>query len=191
MDTRTSLLNSAERAVRERGYQGFSYADLSREIGIRKASIHYHFPSKADLGVALAERYNHTFFGLLSEITETKITAGDQLHAYLHLYRNALKNGEQVCLCVALSAGRAHLSSEILAQLDTFHRHSLAWLEQIFETAENDGSILHLTNAKSEASAALALVEGAQLLARARKDIRLFDQAIAAMLSRLTLTIET
>ena len=65
MNTRTSLLDSAEQAVRQRGYNGFSYADLAREIGIRKASIHHHFPTKADLGLALIERYNQNFFSKL------------------------------------------------------------------------------------------------------------------------------
>ena len=186
MNTRISLLQSAEQAVRQRGYHGFSYADLAREIGIRKASIHHHFPTKADLGVALIERYNAAFFDQLKNIKDAEGTAADQLRAYLRLYRDALDNGEQVCLCVSLSAGRDHLSDEILDQLDQFHRDSLHWLEQLFERADADGSISLHAAPEAEASAALALVEGAQLLARASKDMTQFDQSTRALHARLS-----
>ena len=186
MSTRISLLQSAEQAVRQRGYHGFSYADLAREIGIRKASIHHHFPTKADLGVALIERYNAAFFDQLKNIKDAESTAADQLRAYLRLYRDALDDGEQVCLCVSLSAGRAHLSEEILDQLDQFHRDSLYWLEQLFERAKVDGSISLYASPEAEASATLALVEGAQLLARASKDVAQYDHSTRALQARLS-----
>ena len=188
MSTRISLLESAEQAVRQRGYNGFSYADLSREIGIRKASIHHHFATKADLGLALIERYNTAFFEKLAKISSTHTSAAGQMRAYLSLYRAALENGAQVCLCVALSAGRDHLSDDILDQLDQFHRDSLQWLEQLFETAQADGSISLIASPELEASATLALVEGAQLLARASKNVAQFDHSTRALAARLSPT---
>ncbi|MEM7327853.1 MAG: TetR/AcrR family transcriptional regulator [Pseudomonadota bacterium] len=185
MDTRISLLESAERAVRERGYNGFSYADLAREIGIRKASIHYHFPTKANLGSAMIERYSARFFGSLADIAETGQSAADQLRAYIQVYRDALATGTQVCLCVSLSASRDSLSSEMLDRLNRFHEDSVAWLTQLFDRAAQDKSIANLAPADREANAALALVEGAQLLARARKDVAPFDQALATLTARL------
>lgn len=184
MSTRLSLLDSAEQAVRQRGYRGFSYADLSREIGIRKASIHHHFPTKADLGLALIERYNERFFEKLDQIHDKNKSAAKQIEAYLNLYRDALDNGEQVCLCVSLSAGRDHLSKDVLVQLDQFHRKSLRWLESVFDAAGADGSIKFLVAPKAEASATLALVEGAQLLARASKNVALFDRSTRALRAR-------
>ena len=188
MSARISLLKSAERAVRQRGYHGFSYADLARDIGIRKASIHHHFATKADLGLALIERYNVAFFETLAAIKNDADSAADQLHAYLGLYRDALDNGAQVCLCVALSAGREHLSGDILDQLDQFHSRSLQWLQDLFETALADGSIFLNASPKLEASATLALVEGAQLLARANKKVAQFDQSTRALQARLSPT---
>ena len=185
MDTRISLLDSAERAVRQRGFDGFSYADLSKEIGIRKASIHYHFATKADLGFALIERYAERFFATLADIRNTDGSAAEQLRSYIQIYRDALAEGEQVCLCVALSAGRDSLSTEVLDQLNRFHAKSIAWLTDVFERAAQDGSVSGCALPIEDATAALALVEGAQLLARARKDVSLFDQAVAALIARL------
>ena len=107
------------------------------------------------------------------------------MRSYIQIYRDALAEGEQVCLCVALSAGRDSLSTEVLDQLNRFHAESIAWLTEVFERAAQDGSVSGCALPIEDATAALALVEGAQLLARARKDVSLFDQAVAALIARL------
>lgn len=188
MDTRIALLDSAERAARQRGFDAFSYADLAKEVGIRKASIHYHFPMKADLAFSLIERYATRFVETLATIETSHALAAAKLRAYAQLYREALAGGEQVCLCVALSAGRESLSEPVLSELNQFHADSVAWLEHVFEAARKDGTVIGVIDPAAEAAATLALMEGAQLIARAAKDITLFDQAVAAFLSRLAPT---
>ena len=186
MDTRTALLDSAERAARQRGFDAFSYADLSREVGIRKASIHHHFPVKADLAFGLIERYALRFSETLANIDRNHDRAADKLRDYVRVYRDALSEGSQLCLCVAFSAGRESLSDPVLTELNQFHEDSVAWLEQVFVLAQEDGSIRGLDSPKSEASAALALMEGAQLMARAAKRLTPFDQATQAFTARLS-----
>ena len=102
MNTRTALLDSAERAARRRGYDGFSYADLATDIGIRKASIHHHFPKKADLALELIDRYATRFAGQLSEIATAEPNAAAKLRAYHGLYRDALGAATQLCLLSTL-----------------------------------------------------------------------------------------
>ena len=188
MDTRNALLDSAERAARQRGFDAFSYADLAKEVGIRKASIHYHFPMKADLAFGLIERYALRLSETLAHIASSQDSAAAQLSAYHDVYRDALSGGDQLCLCVALSAGRDSLSEPVLAELNQFHEDSIAWLERVFEAGRADGSVAHVGDPASEAAATLALMEGAQLVARAAKDITLFDQATASFSARLTST---
>ena len=185
MDTRTALLNSAEKACRSRGYNGFSYADLSREVGIRKASIHHHFPAKTDLAYSVLERYTDAFFAQLEEIEATERTGGTMLKAYIEAYRTALDGGESVCLCVAFSAGRENLSEPVLIKLNLFHMDSISWLKQVFKRGQQDGSIASIANVTDEASACLATMEGAQLMARAAKVPGLFDHAVRGLLKRI------
>ena len=185
MSTQTALLDSAELAARKHGYNGFSYADLARDVGIRKASIHHHFPKKADLALSLIERYASRFADSLSEIETKNVTGGEKLKAYHALYRDALDDGAQLCLCVVLSAGRDSLSKPVLNRLNQFHRDSITWLAGVFTEAERDGSVRHCSQPEVEARATLALMEGAQLIARAEKNIALFDQATAAFAARL------
>lgn len=186
MDTRTALLDSAEIAARQRGYDGFSYADLARDVGIRKASIHHHFSTKADLALHLIERYAASFSEALSDIQSSPSVASEKLRAYHALYRDALAGGTQLCLCVSFSAGRDSLSAPVLEALNRFHKDSMAWLAEVYRAAESDGSVSGVTDTDAEAGATLALMEGAQLLARAAADLTQFDHATAAFLARLS-----
>ncbi len=186
MSTRTELLTCAENVARRRGFDGFSYADLANEVGIRKASIHYHFPAKADLAVALIKRYSSTFSDALAVIDETSDIASDRLAAYVQIYRRALGGGAKLCLCVAFSISRDSLSDDALDELDSFHSISINWLQQTFEQATNDNSVSNLGDPEDEATALLALVEGAQLVARSACRVADFDKAMGLFSSRLT-----
>lgn len=188
MDTRTALLDSAEHACRTRGYDGFSYADLAGDVGIRKASIHHHFPKKADLAEAVLARYSDVVFERLADIAQTSSTAADALESYVALYREALVDGRMLCLCVAFGAGRDSLPVIAQDALTTFHARSIVWLTDQFKRAERDQSVSHLAAPEDEAPACLALVEGAQLFARASASAAPFDQATAAFRARLAIS---
>ena len=185
MSTRTALLDHAESFARVRGFDAFSYADLAESVGIRKASIHHHFRTKADLALAMIDRYSLRFLEGLAAIEQTAGSAGAALEAYVALYRAASDQGRQLCLCVAFSAGRDSLSAPVLDALEGFHSDNLAWLDRLFTRASGDGSITDLRDPAAEAHAALALVEGAQLMARAARDGARFEAAVAALTQRI------
>ena len=185
MDTRTALLDSAERAARQRGFDAFSYADLARDVGIRKASIHHHFPVKADLAFGLIERYAARFSEALIAIDTTHQTGAEKLRAYHQTYRNALADGSQLCLCVSMSAGRDSFAEPVLDQLNQFHEDSVAWLTQVIQQGIADGTVSGFTAAEADAQATLALMEGAQLMARAASSLTPFDNATQAFLEKL------
>ena len=100
--TRDALLQAAERLVRSRGYSAFSYADLAEAVGIRKASIHHHFPAKADLGAALVEDYIARFRDLLADIGTAEPTALGRLERYGQIYEASVRDG-MLCLCGMLA----------------------------------------------------------------------------------------
>jgi TetR/AcrR family transcriptional repressor of nem operon len=185
MSTKDALLNCAEDALRARGYDGFSYADLAAGVGIRKASIHHHFPTKADLALALIDRYTANFFTALDHIAAVNTTGGGRLKAYVSACRDALDGGNKLCLCVAFCVGRDGLAPLVLAKLDAFHVTVTLWLSDAFAAGKIDGSITSVGDADAEANACLAQMEGAQLIARAAKDMARFDAAVSGLLGRL------
>ncbi len=102
-DTASRILDVAERLVQLRGFNGFSYADVAAELSITKASLHYHFAGKAELGEALIARYAERFKGSLAEIEVRPIDARAKLDAYAKLYADVLR-GKRMCLCGMLAA---------------------------------------------------------------------------------------
>src|ERR1043166_1832386 len=66
--TAEQILDLAETLIQTRSYSAFSYQDISDALGLTKASIHYHFPSKAELGVAVIDRYAARFSAALAAL---------------------------------------------------------------------------------------------------------------------------
>ena len=185
IDTKTALMDVAERAVRERGFDGFSYADLAQSIGIRKASIHYHFPTKANLSEALMTRYHKTLEEVCAQIDAKHDTGAARLAAIIDVYRNALNDGQTLCLCVAFVGSRESLSDEMKSGITAFRAMMVDWLATTFERGQVDSSIANVLSPGQEARSTLALLEGAHLAARADESVEVFDQAVALLRARL------
>src|SRR5215204_4399840 len=96
--TASRILDEAERLAQTRGYNGLSYADVAAVVGTSKAALHYHFPSKADLGRALIERYTERFSAALAEIAASGAAPPERLQRYARLYADVVKQ-DRLCLC--------------------------------------------------------------------------------------------
>jgi len=110
----TTILDVAEKLAQTRGYNGFSYADIATQLGVTKASLHYHFRSKAELGRALIERYGRIFGAALDGIDRQTRAPRAKLRRYVELYNSVLSN-ERMCLCGMLAAEYATLPKPMQA----------------------------------------------------------------------------
>ena len=108
-DTANQILDVAERLVQVRGFNAFSYADVAAELGLTNAALHYHFPTKSDLGEALISRYAARFVGALLEIDGSLADPLQKLDAYVDLYGEVLRH-HRMCLCGMLAAEYETLS---------------------------------------------------------------------------------
>jgi len=183
MNTRDTLIDHAISIVRKTGYAGFSYADLSDAVGIRKASIHHYFPSKGDLGVTMVESYRQTFAGQLAEIASSETKATKRLQRYADLYRAGAKEGKG-CLCGVLAAELADLPLPVQSAVRAFFDDNAAWLETVLAEARASGEIERTRiSARQLAQMVLATLQGAMLMARAQKDMAAFDAAASAAIA--------
>lgn len=191
--TRTALLDAAEDLVRQRGYDAFSYADLAEAVGIRKPSIHHHFPRKSDLAVAILIRYRGRFESALAAIDANGGLASDRLESYVGIYRAAIRGGgadadgglisgptatapgRSMCLCVSLGLARHRVDEGICEQLRSFHRHSVAWLRKLSLAGTQDGSLASNPDPNAWAHGVLASMQGSQVSARLAGGRRAFD----------------
>ncbi|MDJ0995329.1 MAG: TetR/AcrR family transcriptional regulator [Dinoroseobacter sp.] len=183
MATKQHLLAHAEDLARRQGYDGFSFADLAAGAGIRKASVHHHFPTKAALSTELVELYAKRSMATLRNADGK--ASGARLAAVLALYRTALDGGRSQCLCVAFGAVIDRLPDVTRAAVAAYQADMLSWLEQVFSDAAQDGGISNPAAPAQEAAATFALLEGSQLMARAAADPSQFDLATAPLRARI------
>jgi TetR/AcrR family transcriptional repressor of nem operon len=185
-ETQTKLLDLGEAFMRRRGYDGFSYADISREAGIRKASIHYHFPTKSDLALAVLKRYGKRLVGEFDTISRTSRNGGQALLKVIDLYRPTEGSGDALCLCVAMGSDTHAINHELRELLDQSNKDVMSAIEAMLAIGRRDRSISVSGDPAMEAKAILAQLHGAQLLARTARDPQTFDQAVLTLTARIS-----
>jgi TetR/AcrR family transcriptional regulator, transcriptional repressor for nem operon len=184
VDTATQILDVAERLVQVRGFNGFSYADVASELGISKASLHYHFASKAELGKALVERYAARFADALEEIGRRDDGAVAKLEAYSSIYAEVLRD-RRMCLCGMLAAEYDTLPAPMRKVIIGFFDDSEAWLTDVLEQGEEEGSLSLEGRARDGAQTIVSGLEGALLVARPYGDVDRFQAAATRLLASL------
>ena len=180
-DTVTEILDTAERLVQVRGFNAFSYADIAATLGITKASLHYHFPSKADLGRALIERYAGRFGDALAEIDAAGGDASAKLAAYAEIYAGVLRD-HRMCLCGMLAADYDTLPDPMRAAVVSFFDRNEAWLVAVLAQGEREGSLRLQGSERDAAQAIVSGLEGAMLIARPYEDVSRFESAATRLL---------
>ena len=173
----SSILDVAERLVQTRGYNGFSYADVAAELGVTKASLHYHFATKADLGGALIDRYGTAFAQSLAAIDQSHTDPCDRLRAYVALYESVIR-GKRMCLCGMLAAEVSTLPPAMQKQLNAFFDANELWLGQVLDAGRRRGELQFAEPANERARAMIGALEGAMLVARVYGDARRFRAAV-------------
>jgi TetR/AcrR family transcriptional repressor of nem operon len=183
--TEDRILDVAERLVQTRGYNGFSYADVSRSLRIEKASIHYHFPSKAGLGVRLVARYHERFRGALLGIEAAGRDPRERLRRYVRLWAGVLRDGEKMCLCGMLAAEVGTLPRAVRDELRDFFDANEAWLAAVLAAGRRARSLRFPGSPGPEARALLMGLEGAMLVARAYGEPARFEEIVGRLLARV------
>ena len=173
-NAREAILEAARQTAQTRGYGGLNFRDLAETVGIKSASIHYHFPTKADLGAAVAERYWQDTAGVLASMLEETPEPLRCLARYPEIFRRSLENDNRLCLCSFMSAEYQDLPAPVRAEVQMFGDVNVAWLSEVLVAAK----VAAPKAAGSRARAIFAAVAGAQLVARSRCDLQLFDTLI-------------
>ena len=183
--TADRVLDVAERLVQMRGFNGFSYADVATELAVTKASLHYHFPTKARLGHALIERYHHAFARVLGAIDAEPLGAGDKLARYAALYKEVLRH-DRMCLCGMVAAEYATLPELMQKEIRRFFTANEAWLAAVLAEGERSGELFLRGTPLDTARLLLSALQGAMLVARSYKSVGRFEASAKQLLSDLT-----
>ncbi len=131
MDTRTHIMDTAEMLMKRAGYSGFSYADIAREVQIRKASIHHHFPTKSDLAQAAVARYTRRLAEHLQKLDIDELGLEGAFKALQRIFLGALYGPGGACLCGSLAADWDALPDDLQKEVRTYWDQAIAWVSSV------------------------------------------------------------
>ncbi len=180
--TREVLMETAESLLRSRGYAAFSYADLAQVVGIRKASIHHHFPAKEDLGIAVVTAYVARIEKSLAHIEDATATTAERLRHFAHLFTGGLDEGF-LPLCGALAAEMAVLPESLQHLTRNFLQLQCNWLQKILDEGVMRKEVAPVTDTQLSAHQILCQLEGASFVNWAMSKKQQFDPDVLLRLS--------
>ncbi|MGK3114856.1 TetR/AcrR family transcriptional regulator [Candidatus Pantoea formicae] len=183
----TEIINHTRTLLTSGGYKSFSYADLAERVQIRKASIHHHFPAKADLVQAVVAEYRQEArAGMAATSQHFSNDPLSELNGYINFWADCIRdNTSPFCICVMLAVELPTLPDEVAAEV-TGHFTELAdWLTSVLHKGEQSGVFVLREEAETEAKSVMATVHGAMIAARAFNKPDLFLHIVAPVINRL------
>ncbi|MFL6557847.1 MAG: TetR/AcrR family transcriptional regulator [Bacillus sp. (in: firmicutes)] len=171
---KTQIIDLALKLIKQKGYVAFSYDDISKQLGVTKASIHYHFEKKEDLGVAVADHIFQNLLNIKASIKDSSLTVKEKLMMFVH------KRAEQftcteICPISSLQADFESLPYLVRQRVEEISRFELSFINEIVAEAQNDKIIIGSENIKSLSSLILSSIKGALIYRRVLGDDVLND----------------
>lgn len=184
--TSDEIIRCARSLIIAGGYNGFSYADIAEVVGIRKASIHHHFPTKVDLVRTLLTQYQKEAEAGIAELERHHPEPADRLRAYTGYWAACIGDPTSAfCVCALLASQIPVLPPEIVLEVRAHFRWLSTWLTSVLEEGAKQGSLVLSGAARSEAEGFMAAVHGAMLSARAYGDEKVFRVVTDPLIGRL------
>ncbi len=185
-ETAERILKSAEALMIERGYSAFSYADVSEAVGIRKPSIHHHFPTKAALAAAVLKEHREKTIEGTQQLDRQIEDPRRRLQAYIQYWEGCIRGGTvSFCVAALMGAELPSLPDEVQAEVRPHFKALGEWLERTLKAGAKAGVIKLQDSASVEAQTLMAVVHGAMLSARATGNCDVFRLVTGAALKRL------
>lgn len=173
LSSKEAILHAAKEAVQAHGYTGLNLRDLAQVVGIKAASIYHHFPSKAELAAAVAKRYWEDSSAYLDKLHAEIPDAAECLRRYPETFRWALEHGNRMCLSSVMAAECDDLPEQVIREVRNFADINIAWLSKMLSIGGAS-----LAECQPRARAIYSAIAGAQLIARSRSDVLLFDELV-------------
>ena len=186
-ETADRILQTAHTLITDRGYSAFSYADISDAVQISKASIHHHFPTKANLVVSVLKAHRERFIQSAETLAQKIEDPFARLQAYVHHWEGCIRdNKEPFCIAALLAAELPSLPEEVRAGVQQHFVELSGWIGRTLEEGVRKRSLTLQGTPEDEAQTFMAVVHGAMLSARALGSAEIFHAATSNALQRIS-----
>ncbi len=170
------ILDVTQTLVQQHGYHGFSFRDVAKSVGIKSASVHYHFPTKELLGAALARRYTDATLAHLGDPSDLNKDPDVLIGSFVAVFRGVLENDGLMCLCGMLGAETRTLPEQVAVESRRFFERTSAWLATVLKRRDVG---ISAQQAEAQALRIIATLEGSMIVSRAMNDLKVFDRIAA------------
>lgn len=184
-DTRTKILDVAEELIQSVGVNAMSYKHISDAVGIRKASIHHHFPKKEDLVDELLNRCQSSYGENYASIVEGTDSAPQKLRNLANVFEDGLVK-KKLCLVGSISTDRNTLQDSSCKILETNINNTVEIFAKVFKQGSEENSLTFIGTETEAAYAFLSFLIGTQIVARAEGGREQFRGATDVMIAALT-----
>jgi len=176
---RDQVLNHAAALIMQRGYNGFSYRDLSNLVGVKTSSIHYYFPAKDDLVLEAVNEYSNRVLGNVHAVDAT-LSADKKLREYAKFFTETLGDSGRICLCGMLAADIGSLPDNIRLAVQTFFKANENWLTQVLAQGAEEGTLVENGQLESVARTIFSAFQGSVMASRLFHTNARLDEVVAA-----------
>jgi AcrR family transcriptional regulator len=166
-NSKRTILNLAESMLQDKGFNGFSYAHIATELGVKNAAIHYHFPTKEDLSVAVIQRYRERFKLWINNSRVKDLTHEEKLDWFFSIYTDMRADKGKVCLVGSMEAEFNSIPTGLQGQVQALHKELLAWLQITLAEGRDAGEFQFNGEPANKAGMILSTLQGALHMARA------------------------
>jgi TetR/AcrR family transcriptional regulator, transcriptional repressor for nem operon len=166
-NTKRAILDLAESLLQDKGFNGFSYAHIAAQLGVKNAAIHYHFPSKEALGCAVVQRYRDRFQLWINNARIKELSPSEKLDWFFEIYTSMRADQGKVCIAGALETEFPSLPETLRHQTEGLTSELLAWLGATLAEAKEAGLFHFNGEPADKAALILSSLQGALQMARA------------------------
>jgi len=166
-NSKRTILNLAESYLQDKGFNGFSYAHIAGELGVKNAAIHYHFPSKEDLGIAVIKRYRERFKLWINNARVKDLSPDAKLDWFFGIYTNMRADKGKVCLVGSMEAEFNTIPDALQVEVQALHKEMLTWLKLALTEGRDAGAFHFNGESANKAALIMSTLQGGLQMARA------------------------
>jgi len=163
MKTKDKIIETGNKLLSEKGYNAFSYADIAKTINIKTSSIHYHFPSKADLCLAIIETHRQRILNLKN--SQMELSAEEKLRGLFGYYL-FLIDRQQICLTGTLASDYSSLDEKVTEKLKEFNKTILSHTADLLQSGAERKEFHGIENCRMKAMELLSMLVGLAQIGR-------------------------